>query len=400
MSAITGSQRSLRHGGGTTDQIRDRNLSSILRLVHRDGALSRAELTRRTGLNRSTVGIVVAELVRLGLVIEEAPVVGGAGRPSAVIAPSTSPVAIAINPEVDALHLGVIGLSGRIVRRATIPAAQAMSPAEVVQLTRAAIAGMLAGHEDWIVVGAGVAVPGQVRLADGLVREAAHLGWLEVPLAAQLEEALGVPVWAANAAILALRAESAFGVGRGIDDLFYIIGGPSGIGGGAVADGILLAGSDGHAGEIGHMWVADNGRQCHCGAEGCFETEVRFDELREALGHPLATTSDLAPLLAASTDAAVTTLIARYRVVITRVLRSVVNLFNPSTIVIGGFLAAVIEGMGVPELVGQALGSSTESVQIFVGSADPDLLLIGAAELAFADLLADPANRMSALRSA
>jgi len=71
---------------GTTDQLRRNNLSNVLGLVHRSGPLSRAELTRITGLNRSTVGVVVADLADLQLVSEQMPEKGAkAGRPSPVV---------------------------------------------------------------------------------------------------------------------------------------------------------------------------------------------------------------------------------------------------------------------------------------------------------------------------
>src|SRR5665647_1276838 len=100
---------------GTTDQLRRNNLSNILGLLHRSGPLSRAELTRMTGLNRSTVGTVVADLAELRMVYEQMPEKGTkAGRPSPVVHIDRRTVAIAVNPEVDAVHVGLVGLGGRV----------------------------------------------------------------------------------------------------------------------------------------------------------------------------------------------------------------------------------------------------------------------------------------------
>ena len=119
----------------------------------------------------------------------------------------------------------------------------------MVRLASAAIAGLLSGRETALrVVGIGVAVPGQVRVSDGTVREATHMGWAEEPLGRMLSEATTLPAWAANAANLAMRAESVFGAGKGVDDFVYFIGGASGIGGGAVTGGRLLSGAAGYAG--------------------------------------------------------------------------------------------------------------------------------------------------------
>src|SRR5664279_5263013 len=153
---------------GTTDQLRRNNLSNILGLLHHGGPRSRAELTRMTGLNRSTVGTVVADLAELQLVYERMPERGAkAGRPSPVVHIDHRTVAIAVNPEVDAVHVGLVGLGGRVLRHVRVEAADAPSAEQVVRLATAAISDMISAQDRALrVVGTGVAVPGQVRLSD------------------------------------------------------------------------------------------------------------------------------------------------------------------------------------------------------------------------------------------
>ncbi|MEJ3404291.1 ROK family transcriptional regulator [Rathayibacter sp. YIM 133350] len=396
MPAITESSQAARANGGTAEQIRERNLSSILGWLHRDGALSRADLTRLSGLGRSTVGVVLAELAELGLIVERPAVARGAGRPSPIFESDPSIVAIAVNPEVDALHIGLIGMNGQVRRRARIAYEDGPPPVpQFVQSVNAVVAGMLAGGE-WRVAGVGVAVPGQVRVSDGFVREATHLGWTDQPVGERLHGALGYPVHAANAAVLALRAESTFGAGRGIDDLFYIIGGASGIGGGAVSDGRLVFGTNGHAGEVGHVFVGDTDRRCTCGSTGCFETAVSRAELFAALGMSDSEEDELDERAATTDRPEALALMEKYRATLRHVLQSVVNLFNPSTVIIGGFLAVITEGREAKDLVGEAIRSAREGTTVLRGSSHPDLLLVGAAELVFAELIADPAGQAPA----
>src|ERR1035437_1907313 len=238
---------------GTTDQLRRNNLSNILGLLHQSGSFSRAELTRMTGLNRSTVGAVVTDLADLQLVDERMPERGAkAARPSPVVHIDHRTVAIAVNPEVDAVHVGLVSLGGRVLQHVRLEVADTPSAEHVVELATAAIADILSEQDRGLrVVGIGVAVPGQVRLSDGHLREATHMGWLEQPLAAMFERATGHPAWAANAAMLAMRAESTFGAVRNVDDLVYIIGGASGIGGGVLSGGRLVTGAGGYAGGVG-----------------------------------------------------------------------------------------------------------------------------------------------------
>lgn len=402
----------VRHAsGGATDALRRSNLATVLGLVHREGALSRSDLTRLTGLNRSTVGDLVGELAGLGLVeVEEAPAAGSAGgaapggraprgRPSPLVRVSDGVAAVAVNPEVDAVIVGLVGLGGRVLKRIRVETSSARSVAETVTLASAGIAGMLAGETGIRVAGIGVAVPGQVRLSDGMVREATHFGWVDEPLAGMLGATTGLRVWAANAAVLGLRAESAFGAGRGIDDLVYMIGGASGIGGGGISGGRLLTGAAGYAGEFGHTFVRSEGRACSCGAHGCLEAEVTQAELLAAVGLDSAHAAELGDRLVATADPAALAVVARQYADLRVAARNAVNVFNPSVLVLGGFLAALYRGAqahGAPDLLGEVIHSSRDGVAVAEAQLGTDQMLIGAAELVFADLIADPARALAA----
>ena len=110
--------------GPSQEEVRRHNLGTLLRYVHVHGATSRAELTNRLGLNRSTIGALTAELTTAGLVSEAAPRdTGRAGRPSLVVRPESSKVyAYALSLEVDRLRAARVGLGGRILedRRAHV----------------------------------------------------------------------------------------------------------------------------------------------------------------------------------------------------------------------------------------------------------------------------------------
>ncbi|WP_348786670.1 ROK family transcriptional regulator [Leifsonia sp. NPDC080035] len=385
--------------GGATDALRRSNLATVLGLVHREGALSRSELTRRTGLNRSTVGDLVAELARLDLVeVDDAPAAGGRGRPSPLVRVTGSVAAVAVNPEVDAVLVGLVGLGGRVLKKVRIETSTARSVTDVVTLASAGIAGMLAGESGTHIVGIGVAVPGQVRLSDGMVKEATHFGWVDEPLAELLASATGLRAWAANAAVLALRAESAFGAGRGVDDLVYMIGGASGIGGGVISGGRLLTGAAGYAGEFGHTFVATDGRPCPCGSHGCLEAEVTQAELLEAVGLASAQAADLADRLVETEDAAALAVARRAYGYLRIAARDAVNVFNPSVVVLGGFLAALYRGAtahGAADLLSEVVRSSREGVEVVEAQLGADQLLVGAAELVFSELIADPVRALA-----
>ncbi|MBK4348450.1 ROK family transcriptional regulator [Lacisediminihabitans changchengi] len=383
--------------GNSNDHLRRHNLSTILRLVHHERAISRSRLTQVMGLNRSTIGALVAELVDRDLVTEsEAEATRQVGRPSLVVRPSSGPVGIAVNPEIDAITIGVVGLGGTVLAATRHPLSHIPTAVDAVAI----IAGLLDDLRPSLttahrIVGVGVAVPGQVRASDGLVRLAPHLGWRDEPFAALLQEATALPVFADNDAHLGARAESAFGGGRGVGDLLYINGGASGIGGGVIANGRPLTGADGYAGELGHTMVNPSGAACHCGGVGCLETEVRRERLLELVGLDAGAAASLAEAFAASDDPAVGAEVDRQLGLLAVAIRNAVNLLNPRLILLGGFLAALHSA--APQRLAdfgadRPLAASGESLQIRPAALGPDLLMIGAAELAFEPLLADPAS--------
>jgi predicted NBD/HSP70 family sugar kinase len=386
--------------GTNLDTVRRHNLSTVLGIVHRDGPLARSALTQATGLNRSTVGALVGELAELGLVQEREPELSNrVGRPSPVVAADGRVVAIAVNPEIDAVTVGVVGLDAVVHSRVRYPIGHIPTAAEAVAVAAAVIDGLRPSLGAAVrVAGIGVAVPGLVREEDGVVRLAPHLEWREEPFAAELSEATGYPVLAANDASLGANAERLFGAGRGASDLVYVNGGASGIGAGVIVGGAPLTGISGYAGELGHTLVNSAGVRCHCGAVGCLETEVSQGALLRVLGMEAADADELERALSAAVaagDAAVVAEVDRQVGFLATALRTATNVFDPQLIVLGGFLGALhgLDPERLPRLVGeQALAASAERLSIVRSGLGSDILMIGAAELAFGPLLADPAG--------
>ncbi len=105
------------NGTGTTEDVRRSNLSATLGILYRTGPVSRAALSKRTGRNRSTIASLVTDLVDLGLVEERDPdSLGQVGRPSPVVTIRPEVTAIAVNPEIDVLTIGLVGLDGQVRR--------------------------------------------------------------------------------------------------------------------------------------------------------------------------------------------------------------------------------------------------------------------------------------------
>src|SRR5690554_5058443 len=336
--------RTLTAGRGSRNEgTRRHNLSTLLTLVHHRKSVSRAELTRITGLNRSTIGALVGDLAAAGLVVETAPNTGTVGRPSPIIKPGKRIGAIAVNPDVDAILVGLVGLGGVVHGSQRIELSGVPSVGDVVAQVGTAVTRLKAdAPADLDIVGTGIAVPGLVRPGVGVVARAPHLLWTEEPVAAVFEEALGVPATVENDANTALVAETVFGAGRDRANLIYLNGSTSGIGGGVLVGGAVLRGADGFASELGHTLVTSGGEQCHCGRRGCLETEVNLQRLEAASGSldldpgnvDAALAGELAPELAAELD--------RQVEMLARAIASLVSVFNPEAVILGGNRKSVV----------------------------------------------------------
>ncbi len=397
-----------RRGAGTTQEaVRRHNLGTVLAHVHHDGQLSRAELTLRLGLNRSTIGALVGELVTLGAVLETAPSGGrtGAGRPSLdVRANPDSAVVVSVEIAVGRLRAAVVGLGGQVLRRDSVPIPASRRPdlvvSAVLRLVRRLAAAVPPGAA---VLGLGVGVPGVIREPDGVVRFAPNLGWVDVPLGDMLRARLAqpLPVVVANDADLGALAEHTRGAAVGCDDVVFIAA-DAGIGGGVIVGGRPLQGVGGYAGELGHLGVNPRGRTCRCGSRGCWETEVAAAAIGAALGTDEVDVESLPALLAA-----VTRPCAALRAVghaLGLGLGSLVNVLNPEVVVLGGVLRSLypLVQADVDAALGiTALKAPREQVRVVVAALGDDSVLVGAGEQAFVPVLTDPAHALtSACRDA
>lgn len=381
------------------DAIRRHNLSMLLAQVHRDGALTRAELTQRLGLSRSTIGALVADLADLQLLQESVPTGGTrAGRPSHVVGPhADGPYVIAVDIDVTHVTIATVGIGGTVLTRRDLPGAgTAARPAVVAGQVAEAVDALARDVSRPGPVGIGVSVPGTVDRRDGTVGIAPNLGWRDVALGHMISAgAPPVPVVVGNDADLAVLAEHIRGNARDCDEVIYLMG-RVGVGAGIIANGRALRGWDGHAGEIGHTVMDASGPRCHCGKNGCLEVFIGEAALLALAGE------DDPP-----TDERVRAIFDRARVGDRRALGAVrdfadslgkglallVNTLNPQRFILGGSFAAVLElarSQVESTLAHYSFDLRGEQVELREPAYGSDSALLGAAEIAFADLLADP----------
>lgn len=393
-----------RSGLGTNQEaVRRHNLGTLLRHVHSAGQISRAELTSLMGLNRSTIAGLVAELESLGISEHATPAGGvrqGAGRPSSEVRIATDgPYVIAVDLGVDRAVVARIGLAGRVLQRAHAPVhshGEAWQVgASVAALIRSVVEDAPAASP---LVGIGISVPGLVRRRDGLIRLAPNLEWHDVSFGGIVLAALGldIPVSIANDADLGALAEHTRGAGVGIDDLIYVSGNV-GVGAGVIAGGHRLEGAGGYAGEVGHLRFNPDGRPCHCGNRGCWETEVGAHAIAGAIRCPADKVAQLDEVLDGFTVASPE--LRATGTALGQGLASIVNMFNPQLVVLGGYFRSLYTLVGAEVdagLADRALPAPLESVTLSLPGLGPDSALLGAAEIALEPLFVDPVAALGA----
>jgi len=384
-----------------TEELRRTNLRALLSAVHVRGPMTRAELTRLLGLNRSTIGGLTTALIELGLVAESSAAgaaTGGArsGRPSHLVVPRPENAVVAIDLGVDRVQVALVGLGGTVLaRRVREHERGEHDVGHVVERIAAMVEELLAAAPAHRILGIAASLPGAIRSQDGMVQFAPNLGWHGEPFTQLLSERLGRPVRAGNDANLGVVAEHLRGAAVGRQHVIYL-GVSVGIGGGFLVDGQMLAGASGYAGEVGHLQVDAGGAECSCGAQGCWELKVGENRLLTLAGRAPGSGPDgVAEVIAAAEagEATAQEAVAEVAAWTGVGLRSLINVFNPEVIVVGGTLAQLWPSIGdrVEAILSRrALMAPRADVAVLPATLGRDSSLIGAAELAFEAVLEDP----------
>lgn len=264
------------------EHARGHNRALVLQTLYHAGAMSRADLSRETGLTRVTISDLVAEFIADGIVIEM-----GVRE---TVGPGKPPILIDIDRvghQIIGLDLSgpnafvgaVLSLDGDVLERREIARPEGPDGAAVYAATLD-LARQLVAASTQPLLGVGIGTPGVVR-PDGLVLSSPNLGWNDFPLEAKLGAELDLPVLARNDANAAVLAEYTFGDAKA-DFMLIKIG--RGVGAGLITGSQPLLGSRFAAGEIGHVVVGtDGGPRCACGKDGCLEAWLSVTRLREAL---------------------------------------------------------------------------------------------------------------------
>jgi predicted NBD/HSP70 family sugar kinase len=377
---------------GSTAALRRHNTSRILQEVRSSGGLVQAEIARRTGLSPATVTNLVRELTEAGMVVAEERV--HQGRKAKWVSVNAG-AGYVLGVDIDRTHMMVnvvdmgFNVIGTVARRFTLGMDSSAGFALLGELFREVLDST--GVDRGRIRSAGVGIPGPVDRVRGQIGAPSFLPeWAGIDLPGGFTDALGMPVVIDNDSNLGALGEYAWPPALDVGSLFYVWL-STGIGGGLIVDGQPWRGADGTAGEIGHHSIDEAGPICRCGNRGCVEAIVSVPEcirvLSVAVGHEVDT-DDWVRLAQQGNTTARRLLedLARHVGV---AVANIVNLVNPSRVVVGGPISVVDDVLLDPlraEVRQRAVPAATRSIQIDRARWGDFSRVYGAAILAMSNL--------------
>ena len=325
---------------GSRSLLRDLNVTLVMELVRRAGAISRAELARQSQLSAPTVSTIAEKLLTRGILIERSTAPSSGGRPPVLL--SIDPKAgyvVGIKLRGDGLTTVVCDLDTQIVETQELHLPLVRDPTAAihaieVEVRRAIRNAHLPRSK---VLGVGIGLSGIIDTDRGACNFSHLLQWRDVEIAEPIRRHLGMPIWVENDVNTLAVAEKWSGDANEARD-FVVLTVGRGIGLGIVIDRALYRGANGADGEFGHMIIETSGPKCECGRFGCLEAIVGEDALRrkveESQGRSLSR-GELLSLVAAG-DVSTLEIVRNAGRKLGLALANMITLLNPEMLIICG----------------------------------------------------------------
>jgi len=380
----------------TREDTKVHNKTLILNTVYNGQDVSRADISRITGLTRSTVSDIVSELIDEGLVGEMGLGQSAGGKPPVLLnAIGEARHIIGIDLASGEFRGALVNLRGEIKERIDVPIHDQSGEAALEQVF--ALIDELLARTDSPILGIGIGAPGLMDADNGVVLNAVNLDWQELALGDKLEARYQLPVYIANDSQISTLAEYNFGDLPKVANLL-LVKISRGVGAGIIINQQLFHGDGFGAGEIGHVRVEEDGELCRCGNHGCLETKISSRAIRrqakaiakehlDSLLHQSSvdveqlTLEDVLDAYHAG-DPYIANLIQEIGLSLGKALSYVVSLLNIQHVVLAGSVAAFGEGLLAPasaRLNESILPGLVDHTELSVSDLGEEIVILGAA---------------------
>ena len=403
--------------GTNFEGMQSANRSLILRILSKKSYCTRADLARETGLTQASISKITADMIEAGIILEGKSVTGKRGRRS---------ISISFNPEIckviavklarKSFDVAVFQMGGTLVEQSHHPLGiEQKDPEEVMDCIKAQIQMFLDRYQD--IQAIGVAVPGPFLAREGRIAIMSEFsGWDQINIYDELSQAFSLPIRMEHDANAAAFAEWSYSgkYSYGQETTLVSFLASEGIGAGVVTDGKLLLGTNGVAGEVGHMSINVDGPTCVCGNRGCLEmycSALAFarrvtEDLRgypeSSLNHEAVITPEEVFHHMEYGDPFATEEVRRVGRYIGYGMANIIYLYDPQEIIMTDIMTGGGETLlkEVKRTVAErVLPELSRRVTIRMTDLKYDAILMGAAALA-SDLLLDDLDSLLGLRAA
>jgi len=325
----------------SSEVARDINRDVVLELIRKRQPISRADLSRLSGLQPSTISSIVEQLLKEKWISEGPAARRPRGRRPVLLSLNSETVIAVADVRPNQIIMAVVDLNGRFLSRETLPLIQ--DPVRGVENMVAAIKRMQAKHRDRSFEGIGISLPGRVDPASQRLLLAPNLPWSQFDIKQAIEKKIALQVEMDNAANACMLSELWFGHMDGVRDAVLITI-SEGVGAAVLANGQLVTGKRGLAGEFGHVTLDPEGPRCGCGRKGCWEI---YASSRAAINYymeyapksPRPTIIELLNLAEDGNEMALKAL-NRQATYIGRGLRTIITALSPELVMLTGGLTS------------------------------------------------------------
>ncbi len=402
----------------TADQnfVRHVNTRTVMDRIRLDAPLSRAEVSARTGLNRSTISSIVGDLIERGYVHETTLQDPKIGRPGMLL--QFNPAggcAVGIEIGVEFISIILTNFVADVLWRQRIDIEEGATQAQIIEQAESLITEAISiGTEQSLpLLGIGVGVPGLVDQNQGKLVFAPNLKITNMLLRPMWADRFKTLVFLENEANSAALGEFFFGAAHGKIDFIYMSTGV-GLGGGIMLGGQLFKGGNGYAGEIGHTTIYAGGEICGCGSRGCWETYVGpraiVRRIRDtikagaksiipelACGKMEKITMDMVVEAARRNDIVALNALHQVGVDLGVGISNLINIFNPELVIMGGALS--LASPWLIQTIREALQARVlppllDKVNVIPSSLGLDSCVMGAIALVLDDVIREPLSPM------
>lgn len=383
---------------GDSAYIKKINRSLIIQKIVEHGLISRADLSKITGLNKATVSVQVADLLNEGLIYETQQEHSSIGRrPIMLSINEDAGNVLGIDLDYKSIIYSISNLKGKTIHE-TEEKLDTDDYDSIIKTIITKIKEYQLNYSDlpFGIVNAVIGVHGTVNKQDESIRFIPSYKWLKKNIKKDLQKELSIPLFVENNANLSAYAERVYKHHHSNNLLTVIL--TSGIGSGMLIDGDLQKGFHGYAGEMGHMIIFPNGEACRCGNHGCWELYASEPKLLKRLEVELQQTNisiaDVQNFIEAD-HIIVKSFIDRYLQYVSIGLNNIINLYNPETIVLNSRLLKIYPG-SLEKLKGHLISSVSEYGEIALSELGNHSCVLGACAFGIQKFLEVPEILLSA----